>query len=294
MLMKTDMADKPNTSERDQLLNTAKMLEAIVGNQPDDYQTLETLEDIYQRVGQPADSLRAAKLAAKAYIRAGMISKALNAYESILERDPNDAEAAKVLQSLNAQAEASAAPSAAASPAAPEMAKRVVNRAQMAAPREDYDLMLGKYLITHNVITQRHLDSLQQDLKKQDASAGQVPASNLIDLMQERGLAQADAVLELLCDKFRLSHLPLTFYDIDSDTVRLLPRDVCFRYLTLPFDRIGRTLLLSASNPYMRAYFDPMAAKMGLTFQWYLNMPNELRLVLQNVYRLGSGEAEAV
>jgi hypothetical protein len=73
---------------------------------------------------------------------------------------------------------------------------------------------------------------------------------------------------------------------VDADIVKLVPRDLCFRYLAVPFDHISRTLLMSVVNPYARAHFEPLAEKLNLTIQWYLNTPQQIKAVLQVVYRL--------
>jgi hypothetical protein len=276
------MSQQLNTSERDQLVESAKLFEQIAGTQPDDYQTLETLEETYIKLGQRDAALRAAKRAAQAYARSGLLEKAIAAYESVLLQDPQDAEAAAALDKLKESVKKTEPPPAPERPSP-----------KPGAARDDYELALGRFLVTHGILTQRQLEALMGDLKKIASNAtGEVPASSLIDLMQERGLSTADAMLELLCDKYRLPHLPLAFYDVDADIVKLLPRDLCFKYLALPFDRISRTLLVSVANPNVRPRFEALSQKLGLTLQWYLNRPQEIRLVLQNVYRLGASEAK--
>jgi hypothetical protein len=294
------VSGKISVDERTQLAQTAQMFEAIVANQPDDYQTLETLEETYLALGQGADALRTAKRAAKAYINSGLISKAILAYEGIVQRSPDDAEATAALKELSSRmakpaVETGSEGVGASTPATQTAAaSRARAKTQVEPPREDPNVTLGKFLANLNLVTARQLDPLYQELQKNESNtAGQVPAVCLIELLQERGLTRSEDLLELLVDKFHLPYLPLQYYDLDADIVRALPRDLCFRHLVVPFDRISRTFLLSTPNPYVRPHFAALAEKLDLRFQWYLNSPQEIKTTLQNVYRLDrSGSKE--
>ncbi|GEM_PF-2820495 len=268
------------TSERDQLLESAKMFEQIAQSQPDDYLTLETLEETYVKLGLRPEAVRTAKRLGGAYTRCGMLMKAMRAFEGVLAQDPDDAEATAALHELKKNAKKEAMPTPATTPTA----------AAAKPKQDDHDLALGRMLVSQGTLTTRQLDGLMQDLKKASDGAGDVPATCLTDLVHERGLATADAVLELLCDRFKLPHLPMEFYDVNADTVKILPRDMCFKYLVVAFDQIGRTLMVTTVNPAVRAHMEAFVTNAGLSLQWYLNRPQEIKAVLQNVYRLGSSE----
>jgi tetratricopeptide (TPR) repeat protein len=273
------MSQQIATSEREQLLESAKMFEQVAESQPDDYQTLETLEETYVKLGLRAEALRTTRKLANAYARCGMVAKALAAYESVLAQDPKDEEAVAALRELKKGANKEPmqkAPPTATAPAKPRP--------------DDHDLALGRLLVSHGMLTTRQMEALMQELQKKADATGAVPATCLADLVHEGGLATADAILELLCDKFKLPHLPLEFYDVNADIVKILPRDMCFKYLVAAFDRIGRTLMVTTVNPAVRPHVEAFAAKSGFTLQWYLNRSQEIKAVLQQVYRLGSSE----
>jgi tetratricopeptide (TPR) repeat protein len=273
------MSQQVAISEREQLLESAKMFEQVAESQPDDYQTLETLEETYVKLGFRNEALRTAKRLAKAYQANGMMMKAMTVLEGALAQDPKDAEVIAALQELKNSAKKEPMPNPAPTSNPPAKPKS-----------DDHDLALGRMLVSQGTLTTRQLEGLMQDLAKKANAAGDVPATCLAELVQESGLATADAILEILCDRFKLPHLPLEFYDVNADTVKVLPRDMCFKYLVVAFDQIGRTLMVTTVNPAVRPHVEAFASKAGLTLQWYLNRPQEIKTVLQQVYRLGSSE----
>src|SRR5438876_177033 len=98
------METKTQDSEKAQLLQTVEMFEAVTQANPDDYQSLEILKEAYLKLGRDEDSLRVSKLIARAHQSIGQISQAILQYEGLLQKFPDDAEAASALEELQQSA----------------------------------------------------------------------------------------------------------------------------------------------------------------------------------------------
>src|SRR5208282_6282297 len=107
-----------NPGEEAQLKQTIEMFEVIVQSQPNDCQSLEILKEAYTKLGREPDVIRISKRIAEAYTQMGQLSSAILEYETVLQRQPNDAGVQTALRQIEDKANNSAAQSAVAEPAA--------------------------------------------------------------------------------------------------------------------------------------------------------------------------------
>jgi type IV pilus assembly protein PilB len=100
---------------------------------------------------------------------------------------------------------------------------------------------LGTILIEHNLITSYQLRHVLEFQEKQGGQIGEI----LVDLgyIQER-----DVVMALVIQ----SHVPyiaIDQYEIDQNVIRLVPKDIAYKYRVVPLDRMNRILSIVMSDP---------------------------------------------
>jgi hypothetical protein len=106
-----------------------------------------------------------------------------------------------------------------------------------------------------------------------------------VQQLAEKNMMNIEKSLKLLLDKSRLAYLPLELYEIHIDTARMYPADVCRRWCVLPFDRVGKVVLVATTNPFnARAIKELQDAQPG-RIQWYLTAPNDLTREIKKVFR---------
>jgi hypothetical protein len=65
----------------------------------------------------------------------------------------------------------------------------------------------------------------------------------------------------------------------------MYPADICRRWCILPFDRVGKVVLVATTNPFnARAIKELQDAQPG-RIQWYLTSPNDLTREIKKVFR---------
>jgi len=96
---------------------------------------------------------------------------------------------------------------------------------------------LGAMLLQHGLITSAQLQAAQ--------ALGKDMAQALVDL----GFLDEAALSEFFVKRVKTPRLSLQDYQIDSDTVQLVPAVLCLRYRLLPIDRLGKSLTLAMVNP---------------------------------------------
>jgi tetratricopeptide (TPR) repeat protein len=276
-------------SEVAQLMQTIEMFEVIAQSQPLDYQSLEILKEAYAKLGQEEQVIKTAKRIAQAYVQLGQFSSAILEYESILQRHPDDEEARAALREIEARASSLAPPTPATdtdfTPAksGPRPALAPTPTPSPALAVEDGRSAMRKIFVDGRIITPADFDACwpEPDLSRPPAE----PVPPFIHILHEKGLVPVERSLKLLVDRSRLAYLPLDRYDVDVDLTRRFPATLCRRWCILPFDTLGRTLLVATANPFNQEAIRELGTVWHHRLQWYLAAPADLLKYLRTAFR---------
>lgn len=100
---------------------------------------------------------------------------------------------------------------------------------------------LGEMLVTAKIITNEQLEQALQIQKKQGGRLG----SNLVQL----GFVEEEELTEFLSEQYGVPSINLSHFDIDASVLKLIPADVCKKYLLIPLNRTGATLTIAMADP---------------------------------------------
>lgn len=287
------MAGTLSPSEEAQLQQTIEMFEVITQSQPQDYQSLEILKEAYLKLGREPETISTSKRIAEAYVQLGQLSSAILEYETILQRSPDDQDVAKALAEIESTANTISTAPAEVEPEPELEVKPAPSRATpaataaTAASSETALLDHGGIMMRKLFVDGKHIAAAEFDLcwPAPDSAKGANVAVPFIQQLHEKNVMNIEKSLKLLVDKSRLGYLPLELYDVHIDTSRAYPAAVCRRWCILPFDRVGKVVLVATTNPFnARAMRELQAAHPG-RIQWYLAAPAELTREIKKVFR---------
>ena len=296
------METKSQDNEKIQLLQTVEMFEAVTQANPDDYQSLEILKEAYFKLGREEDGLRASKQIAKAHLNVGQISQAILQYEGILQKFPRDAETTAALADLNKQALSGLSDSGSTADQIPDerltgkdgdelLCDLIVKRASRLRQNfadPDGDELLCELIVKHGLLKEKDVMDVLHAVQGQNGQMGtDAIRISLVQGFSERGLLSPDQLLAFITEKTNLAYMPLTIYEVVPDIVRLQPRDISFKHCTMPFDRIGRTLLMATTNPFDERAKKAAQKVLDYNLQWYVCAPQEITQLLKDVYMVG-------
>ena len=100
---------------------------------------------------------------------------------------------------------------------------------------------LGELLLEKGVINKKQLDKSLQIQKEKGGLLGQI----LVTL----GYATEEEIAQAITIQYGLPYLPLSDYEIDPESVKLVSEQVARQYGLIVIDKIGDTLTLAMSNP---------------------------------------------
>lgn len=275
-------------NEEAQLAQTIEMFEVITQSQPLDYQSLEILKEAYSKLGRQKDLLGVSKRIAEAYVHLGQLSSAILEYESILHQHPDDPDVQKALRDIESRANSFSAPRAPeAEPpekgAASPLAKKPLNGQAPPTEVDDGKQSMQKLFADGKILTVEDFN-IYWNTPSLTAPPKQASEPFILTLADKQ-VIPVEKSLRMLCEKARLSYLPIEKYDVDVDLARSFPRDVCLRWCVLPFDRMSKSVLVATANPFNKQAARDLESCTKNRILLYLASPSELMKTIKKVMR---------
>ncbi|HZJ15777.1 MAG TPA: hypothetical protein VFD27_12060 [Chthoniobacteraceae bacterium] len=294
--------------EKEQILQTIEMFGVIVQASPNDAQSLEILRDAYVRVGQVAEAVQAARKLGEIFTGAEQYQRAMREFEYVLEYEPSNvevmtqhADVADKLQRLKENGEGSeidldyqSAVGGNLMTTSQTMKSTVRSAATIDAVNktlvvEDGNEALMKFLLQHKIAPEEVLrTSLDRVAKKNKDLAPNTMAHSLLDEVVRRGGLDLEATLCSIVDRSKFAYIPLEYYEVDRQIVKMLPETVTLGRLIVPFDVISRTLMVALANPFDAAGKDAVQQLLDFNIQWHIASPAAITKVLSETYRVAA------
>jgi tetratricopeptide (TPR) repeat protein len=302
--------------EQEQLQQTIEMFEVITQANPQDTQSLEILKEAYGKLGKQSEAMVVARKLADAHMELGQFSSALLEYEQILQGDPGNTEIIAALgqveQRLQANVQAEKANGKVGTEISLDFRGVVTDGGNLMATKntqtnervslhgsvdstviaaqldkaEDGNDALAKFLTQHRLATEDVLTpALMAVRKKNGTRQANQPACSLIDEMVTRGGVDLEQLLCGVLDRAKFAYVPLEYYDVDRQIVKMLPEAMTLGRLILPFDIVSRTMMIALANPFDAVGKDAVQQILDYNIQWHLASPGAIIKVLNDTFR---------
>ena len=295
--------------ERSQILQTIEMFEVITQTQHDDYQSLEILKVAYHKLGKAEEALRTSRRLAEAYFNVGSFSLAMQECEAVLTVEPTALEIVAMLGEIETRLQqagqireetgahnalVATSTYAAATPSASsgllEIGGRstgqVGKRISLQDPEQGND-QLGKFLVLQQMFPEDEMSAALDAVKEANKAMGdRMLATSLLSWLCQDNDEKMEAVLSALIDRTKFAYVPLEYYDIDRQVVRMLPDELTIKRLFVPFDLISRTIMVAVCNPFDAEAREAVQQSLDYNVTWYLTKPATIIKTLQEVYKL--------
>ena len=294
----------PTEEEREQIMQTIEMFGVIVQTSPNDAQSLEILKDAFVRIGQVPESLDAARKLGQLYTDAEQYSRAVKEYEYILDLDPANVEVMAALGEVEEKLRA------AKENGLPVDDTITVKNSQLIATGEtmkvatrsaasidavtkmlveDGNEALVKFLLLHRIAPQDVVKASHERVAKKNKDlAANTMAHSLLDEVVRRAGLDLETTLSTIVDRSKVAYIPLEYYEVDRQVVKMLPDSLTLGRLIVPFDVMSRTLMVAMANPFDVQGKEAVQKLLDFNIQWHLASPAAITKVLSEVYRVSA------
>ena len=252
-----------SSEEKRSLAESARLCEMIVEANPSDTGALETLKEIYTKLGDRENLARVvARLAGTVGGRPS--ASVAPAPEPLTGRPPSTDE----MESLAASIEVAPAPSpgkrGGGSP---------IERRQGSLSR------LGDRLVSEKLISP---DQLQRALAEQKGSA-----DKLGTILVRLNFITEDSLVSFLSKQYAMPAITVAQVDPDPDVLKLVPEQIAKKHSVLPIKRIGNVLTLAMADPTNVFALDDVGFMTGLQIQPVVASEAAIRKAFERLYETG-------
>jgi tetratricopeptide (TPR) repeat protein len=300
------MSSNATTDEQGQLMQTVEMFEVITQANPHDCQSMEILKDAYWKLGRQTEAIVVTRRLADTYVELGQYSSALLEYEGILQKQPDNPEILAMLGEVEAKLSGGGIAAAKPQDAVPialdfnaiaaqdptlittdATRRSEATRMVKLTPGNDGNEQLAKFLIQHKLAPEDAVNAALTDVMNVNKSL-EPPgmAASLIDRITANELISLDALLCGILDRTKFAFVPLDYYEVDRQIVKMLPETLTLGRLIIPFDVISRTMMVATANPFDAQGKEAVQQLIDYNIQWHLAPPAAIFKVLKETYRL--------
>ncbi len=308
--MIANSAETISTEEQEQILQTIEMFEVITQANPNDCQSLEVLKEAYWKLGEQEKAITVTRRLADTYVGLGQYASAMLECEGILRKDPDNTELAALLAELETKLNQPGIEDE-AHPRKPareqnldlDLDATLMRTTATVRPDGEFDRVLdlandgndplAKFLIQHRLVDQKSLDAALERVRRKNhgilESETAVIAQSLIGELCESNAADLDTLLCGILDRTKLAYVPLEYYDVDRQIVKMLPESLTLTRLVVPFDLISRTVMIAMANPFDSLGKEAVQQLFDYNIQWHVASPEAIAKTLAEVYRIDQG-----
>lgn len=138
-------------------------------------------------------------------------------------------------------------------------------------------IRIGDLMVTAGYITE---DQLKEALSIQKQQGGKRIGQTLIDL----GYVTEVQMLMALADRLDMQLIDIASYQIDSETVKLIPQQMAEQYLMLPIDQENGVVILAVNDPLNLYAVEDIRQTIGMPVRTVLAQEQPLRDAINYQY----------
>ena len=136
---------------------------------------------------------------------------------------------------------------------------------------------LGELLAERNLITKDQLKRALEVQKDKGGLIGQV----MVDL----GYVSEEAIAQAITAQYGFPYLPLENYEIDTEIVKIVPKNVSIQYCLIPVDKIGSNITVAMANPLNSQAVEDIALLSGLCVQLFVSTASDIKKAIEKYYK---------
>jgi hypothetical protein len=272
---------RPTGQPESEVWNAISILEQILEAVPGDRASLEALARAYEQVGDRTRAKEYSIRLARLLLSHGEVAAAGSVVEQLTAHAGDDA-AVKELAARIEELKAAPSPVAAASaaPAPPKQtAKPPADRPGSGISEE---IALAWHLLQTDGITQEEYASIVQDLTEMSSSSNAGTVS-VLHVLQARTFKNQEKIVVALAKECGTPVISLASFEVREEAVSLLPPAFVVRRGALPFEMIGRDLLVAVVNPRNNPLRRDIERQTGRRCHYFLTLASEFDAALDRL-----------
>jgi len=266
--------DKKKTELEEEVWNAISAFEQILEAMPNDRESLMALAHAYQQIGDLSRARDYTIRLGNVMLDNGDISSALNLVEEskdLFDGDPKGKEFLARLEGVSAGG-TSSSDKASVQPKTDTVP--VNSNVRMSFNMAD-ELSCAWNLMEGKEISEEEYSSIVQDLTDMSASSEAEATISVLHVLEARGSKNLEKVISFVSRQCGTPFVGLSGFDVQVDTVSILPWEFVVRRGAFLFDLFGGEGLVVVMNPYDKQLRKDVESLAGRRCHFYTCLPSE-------------------
>jgi len=132
---------------------------------------------------------------------------------------------------------------------------------------------IGAILLSENLITEEQLAKAIEVQKKEGGRLGSI----LVKL----GFVDEGKIAEFLSQQYGVPYVDLKSKQIDPKVLSIIPKDLCRKYMVVPFDRAGNVLSVAIADPSNAYALEDLRFITGYTIKPFVAVESSINAILE-------------
>jgi type IV pilus assembly protein PilB len=145
---------------------------------------------------------------------------------------------------------------------------------------------LGELLVREKLISLQQLRRAQEEQKRS--------GSNLGYTLAKLGYISDGEITNFLSTQYRLPAINLDEYEIDSEVIKLVTREVCEKHRIIPVSRSGSSLIVAMSDPTNLHAIDDIKFLSGYNVEPVVASETAIQAAIERYYNVGPSYEEVM
>jgi type IV pilus assembly protein PilB len=142
--------------------------------------------------------------------------------------------------------------------------------------RKKVNKLLGEILVDMGIINKEQLKQALDEQTKRGGVIGEV--------IVQLGFATEEEIAQCLSFQYGFAYLLLENYEINSEVIKLVPKNVASHYCLIPLDKINNTLTVAMANPLNLEAIEDLEDVTSLDIQVFVSTPTDIRKAIEKYY----------
>ena len=99
------------------------------------------------------------------------------------------------------------------------------------------------------------------------------------------GYTKEEDIAQALTAEYGFPYLPLNNYEINPETISLIPGRVARQYFLIPIDKIGNNLTIAMSNPLNVQAIEDVEVLCGCNIQTFVATSSDIKKAIEKHYK---------
>ncbi len=266
-----------------QVWNAIAAFEQIVETIPDDRVSLEALSHAYEQVG---DISRAREYLSR-LVSVVIEEKDRETVEMLRDRmvalaasDPHARETLSRMEAFLSSSAGEVKQFDLTEATHHETAAAKVDDAEWRSSHVTAELSFAWTLFQGGELTQEDYALVAQDLSAISTNASLVTVS-VLHALHDRGNRSVERILAFAARDSGTPMIPLSLFEIQDTVFQMLPKDFVIRFGVMPFEMMGKDVLVALLNPYSKQLRERVEAMIGLRCHFFMTAPHEFDATIE-------------